>query len=223
MPKAPAPARAIRMASSPPGRAGRRAGARGARPRCWTPGRGRSGTAPRTVGPMAPRMISHMTSSIPSEPASRTYSMCGTSAQVVRVGDQPVEERVVELRVDEARAGPLQLVAHAAGAPDVDREVLVVALHRPADRLAQHVAAVAGRRRVLHHVHGQRDDPHRPLVRLAVDQGQRHGQAVVDVELVHEREVELVQDQRLGQVRRQVGVAADDRHRPRARTPRRRA
>ena len=31
---------------------------------------------------MAPRMISCMTSSIPSEPASRTYSMCGTSARL---------------------------------------------------------------------------------------------------------------------------------------------
>src|SRR5271170_2240082 len=78
--------------------------------------------------------------------------------QVVRVADQPVEERVVERGVDEARAGPLELVAHAAGAPDVNREVLAVALHGPADRLAQQVAAVAGRGRVLHHVHGERDD-----------------------------------------------------------------
>src|SRR5215831_9794457 len=134
--------------------------------------------------------------------------------QVVRVADQPVEERVVEPGIDEPGARPLQLVAHAAGAPDVDREVLAVALHRAADRLAQHVAAVAGRRRILHHVHGQRDDPHRPLGRLAVDQGQRHGEAVVHVEPVHQREVELVEDQRLRQVRGQVGVAADDRHRP---------
>src|ERR1700733_15720878 len=132
-------------------------------------------------------------------------------SEVVRVGDQPVEERVVELRVDEARAGPLQLVAHAAGAPDVHGEVLAVARHGPPDRLAQHVAPVPGRRRVLHNVHGQRDDAHRPLVGLAVDQRQRHGEAVVDVELVHQREVELVQDQRLCQVRGQVGMTADDR------------
>src|SRR5262245_32212123 len=87
--------------------------------------------------------------------------------QAVRIGDQPVEKRVVELGVDEARAGPLQLVAHAAGAPHVHRDVLAVARRGPADRLPQHVAAVAGRGRVLHHVHGQRDDPHRPRVRLA--------------------------------------------------------
>ena len=135
--------------------------------------------------------------------------------QVVRVADQPVEERVVELGVDEPGARALQLVAHAAGAPDLDREVPGIALHRPADRLAQHVAAVPGRRRVLHHVHGQRDDPYRPLLGLPVDQRQRHGEAVVDVELVHQREVELVQDQRLREMRRQIRVPADDRHRAR--------
>src|SRR5215813_1461998 len=63
--------------------------------------------------------------------------------QAVRVGHQPVEKHLVERGVDEARTGPLQLVAHAAGAPDVDREVLAVALHGPADRLPKHVAAVA--------------------------------------------------------------------------------
>ena len=55
---------------------------------------------------MAPRMISHMTSSIPSEPASRTYSMCGIQRQAVRVGDQPVEERVVERRLMKPARGP---------------------------------------------------------------------------------------------------------------------
>ena len=83
------------------------------------------------LGPMAPRMISCMTSSIPSEPASRTYSMCGTERQVVRVVDQPVEERVVELGVDEPGARPLQLMAHAAGAPDLHGQVLAEALPRP--------------------------------------------------------------------------------------------
>src|SRR5580704_5782082 len=39
-------------------------------------------------------------------------------SEAVRILDQPVEERVVELGVDEARARPLQLVAHAAGTPD---------------------------------------------------------------------------------------------------------
>src|ERR1035438_3454844 len=133
--------------------------------------------------------------------------------EAVRVLDEPVEERGVELLVDEARAGPLQLVAHAAGAPDVDREVFAEARRGPADRLAQAVAAVTGRRRVLHHVHGERNDLHRPLVGLAVDQGQRDGEAVVHVELVHQGEVELVEDERLRQVGSQIGTAADDRYR----------
>src|ERR1700722_10968294 len=74
-----------------------------------------------------------------------------------RVLDQPVHERVVPRLVDEARARALQLVAHPAGAPDVHVEVLVELLRHPADRLAEHEAAVGGGRRVLHHVHGQRD------------------------------------------------------------------
>src|SRR6266536_64677 len=117
--------------------------------------------------------------------------------EAVRVVDQPVEERGVELLIDEARTRPLQLVAHAAGAPDVDREVVVEALDGPTDRLAQVVAAVTGRGWVLHDVHGERDDLHGPLVRLAIDKGERDGEAVVDVELVHQGEVELVEDERL--------------------------
>ena len=86
-------------------------------------------------------------------------------------------------------------------------------LDRPADRLAEHEAAVAGGRRVLHHVHGERDDRDRPRLRLAVDQRQRHGEAVVDLHLVHQGEVELVEDEALGQVGGQVGAAGHDRHR----------
>src|SRR5215470_9093881 len=134
------------------------------------------------------------------------------AGQALGICDEPVHERVVERGVDEARPRPLELVAHAAGTPDVNRNVLGEALHGPADRLAQTVAAVAGRGRVLHDVDGERDDPHRPLPGLAVDQGQRHGEAVVDVELVQQGEVELVEDERLREVRGQVGMTADDRH-----------
>jgi hypothetical protein len=122
-----------------------------------------------------------MTSSIPLGARFPHVLEVRHERQVVRVANQPVEERVVKFGVDEPGTRALQLVTHAAGAPDVDGEVLAVALHGAADRLAQHVAAVAGRRRVLHHVHGQRDDLHRPLAWLAVDQGQRHGEAVVHV------------------------------------------
>ena len=85
------------------------------------------GFAPPATSAIAPRAISHITSSMPSEPASRTYSMCGTLRQALGVGDQPVEEAVVPLGVDQPGARPLQLVAHAAGAPDLHAQRLVVA------------------------------------------------------------------------------------------------
>ena len=75
----------------------------------------------------APRMISHMTISMPSEPASRRYSRCGILRSSLGVGDQLVEERLVELRLMRPARGALQLVAHPAGAPDLHVEVLVVA------------------------------------------------------------------------------------------------
>src|SRR5690606_15020017 len=46
--------------------------------------------------------------------------------QSLRIGDQPVEEGVVELAVDQPGARPLQLVAHAAGAPDLHLQRFVV-------------------------------------------------------------------------------------------------
>ena len=76
MPKAPAPASAtlIVIVGSP--------GSDGRRPCCWR-ARGRSGAStvgglPPATSAIAPRAISHITSSMPSLPASRTYSMCGT-------------------------------------------------------------------------------------------------------------------------------------------------
>ena len=127
--------------------------------------------------------------------------------QRVRVVDQLVEERVVELGVDEPGARALQLVAHAAGAPDLDVEVLVVALHRPAHGLAELEAAIAGRRRVLHDVDRERDDLHRPRLGLAEHQGQRHGEAVVDVILLMMVMSNSSRISDCGDVRGQVGVA----------------
>ena len=84
-----------------------------ARPPCSTPAHGRSGARPsawrrRATSAIAPRAISHITSSMPSEPASRTYSMLGIFARPRGIVDQPVEECVVPLLVDEAGARPLQ-------------------------------------------------------------------------------------------------------------------
>ena len=133
-----------------------------------------------------------------------------------RIGDQVVEEGRVEVAVDEAGAGPLQLVAHAAGAPDLDVERLVVRLDGTADRAAQGEAAPAGRDRVLDDVHRERDHPARPRVGLAEHQREWDGEPVVDVEPVHEGQVEVVEDDALGDVRGELGVADDVGDRPRS-------
>ena len=93
----------------------------------------------------APRMISHMTSSMPSEPASRTYSRCGMRDSASGSAIRRVDELLVQGLVDESGARPLQLVAHAAGAPDLHVEILVEGLDGAAQRLPELVAAHARR------------------------------------------------------------------------------
>ncbi len=82
--------------------------------------------------PCAPRMISHITISTPSEPDSRRYSKCGilrsSSGSAVRLS----RKRGVELLVDQPGARALQLMTHAAGAPHLDVQVFGVALDGPA-------------------------------------------------------------------------------------------
>src|SRR5664279_2722009 len=85
----------------------------------------------------------------------------------VRIVDQAIEEHLVELLVDQAGARTLQLVAHAAGAPDLHVERLFIGLDRLADRLAQHEAAAPRGRRILHDVDRERDHRARPGLRLA--------------------------------------------------------
>ena len=126
---------------------------------------------------------------------------------------QPVEVGQVERGVDQAGPRALKLMAHAPGTPDLDVDVLSVVVDGAPDRLAEQPAAVAGRRRVLHDVHRQRDDPHRPRCWLAEHQGQRHREPVVHVQLVHDGDVELVHDQGLGDVPGQLGMPLHDRDR----------
>ena len=82
---------------------------------------------PPAASAMAPRAISHITSSIASLPASRTYSRWGTWASRAGSSINAIEKAVVPFAVDETRPRPLQLVAHAARAPDLHVERLVVA------------------------------------------------------------------------------------------------
>ena len=110
---------------------------------------------------------------------------------------------------------PLQLVRHAAGAEDDDAQILRERLDGAPERLAEVAAAVARRRRELHDIHGQRNDPAGPFLRLAEHQGERHGQAMIDVHLVDDREIELVEDDRLRDMTGQHGMPDDGRHRPR--------
>src|SRR5450759_295679 len=131
------------------------------------------------------------------------------------ISDQAIEEGVVELLVDQPGARPLQLVAHAAGAPDLHVERFVVGLDGLADRLAEHVAAPARGRRILHDIDRERNHRARPRLRLAAHQAQRHGEAVVDVHLVDDGQIEIVLDHRLRDVRRELRMANHLGHRTR--------
>src|SRR5262249_45074742 len=87
------------------------------------------------------------------------------------------------------------------------------------DGAAEHETAMAGRWRIHHHIHGQRDHRARPvriLVDLAEQQVHRNGHAVIDRHLVDDGEVELVEDHRLGDVRGERRMTLYDRHRARA-------
>src|SRR5690348_13581942 len=53
------------------------------------------------------------------------------------VVDQPIEPAVVPLFVDESGTRSLELVAHSAGAPDLDIEIRVEGLHGIAEGLAE--------------------------------------------------------------------------------------
>ena len=74
-----------------------------------------------------------------------------------RVVNQFVQKGVVKFLVDESGARALQLVAHAAGPPDVHVQVFVVTFNRLADGLTELVAALTAGHRVLHHVDGKRN------------------------------------------------------------------
>ena len=120
------------------------------------------------------------------------------------VRDQPVEEALIQLPVDQPRARPLQLVAHAAGAPDLHVEIFVERLDRATHRLAELHSSDCpdggGYRTTLTASgitrHGQR--------RLTEHQRQRHGEPVVHVHLVDDGEVEVLLDHGLRDVRRRA-------------------
>src|SRR5690606_14092782 len=85
----------------------------------------------------------------------------------LRIARQIVEERFVELLVDESRTRPLNLMRHAACAEDHDVQILVPALDGLLDSLAEVVAAVARGCRILDDVDRERNHAHGPRLRLA--------------------------------------------------------
>ena len=161
-------------------------------------------------------MISHITISTPSAPASRISSRC----------DRRVSFFGFLVRLSRKAWSNFELIRPArwpliwCDMPPVPKittfKILGIGFDRLADRLAEHEAAVAGRRRILHHVDRERDHRARPFLRRAEHQVERHGEAVVDLHLVAQRQIELVEDHRLRDVRGELGMALHHRHRTRA-------
>src|ERR1700677_5152798 len=85
-------------------------------------------------------------------------------------------------------------MAHAARAPDMDVDVLGVAHDRLADRPAERQASRARGHGVLYDIDREGDDLARPCLDLAKDARERHGEAVVDVDLVDHGQVEILLD-----------------------------
>ena len=160
-------------------------------PPCSTPARDRSDAPRATCASSAPRMISHITSSMPSEPASRMYRRAASA-------------RAIPDRVTSCRGTALSnslLMSPARGPcswwlmPPVPQictlRFVVERIDGAADRPAELIAAIARRRRVLHDVDRERNHLARPRLRLPEHQRQRHGEAVIDVHAIDDREIEV--------------------------------
>ena len=74
---------------------------------------------------MAPRTTSHLTSSIPSGSGLAHVLHVLHRGLALGIDDHPLEGLVVPRLVDEAGSGSLELVVPAAGAPDLDLQVVV--------------------------------------------------------------------------------------------------
>ena len=87
--------------------------------------------------------------------------MCDIAAKPAGLGIKRSRKALSNaLLINPART--LQLVAHAAGSPDLRVKVCVKTTHSAADRLAQIKAALAAGNRLLHHVDRKRNHRARP-------------------------------------------------------------
>ena len=142
--------------------------------------------------------------------------MCGMAAQAVGVGNQRSRKALSNSLLISPARGPCSWWLMPPVPQICTFSVLVKALHRLADRLAQVEAALADgtgycTTLTANGITGQGQ----VLAGCAAHQRQRHGQAVVHVHLVDDGQVEILLDHRLRNVRGQFGVA-DDGHRARA-------
>ena len=162
-------------------------------------------------------MTSHITISMPSAPASRMYSMCGMRASAFGFLVRPSRKALSNFELIRPARGP-EIWCDMPPVPKITTlEVLREAVDRAADRLAEIVAALAGRRRILHDVDGERDDRAGPFLRRAEHEIERHGQPVIDLHLVDDGQVEAVENDRRRDVRGKLRMPFHHRHR--ARTP----
>ncbi len=124
----------------------------------------------------------------------------GLVRQPLGIVDHGVHALEVVFDVDDAGALALQLVRHAAGAEDHDLEVFRIGLDGLAQAVAKLQQPAGARNRVLDGIDGQRDALDRPLGQVPPHQRHGHDEAVVHQHLLAGRDVELLPDQRFGQV-----------------------
>ena len=142
----------------------------------------------------------------------------GDPGERQRILGQIVEERGVELPVDEPGAFALQLVRHPAGAINHDAEFAGKCFDGLGDGLTQLETTGAGRRRILHDVDADRDHLEGPRRRLSAGDRQGHGEPVIHRHFIGDGHVEFVEYERLRQVPREFGMALNRWNRPRTET-----
>src|SRR5690606_8576562 len=150
------------------------------------------------------------------EAAARRVVRDRDLGELLGVVRQKLEELLVPRRVVEAAALAVHLVRETARADDRNLDVLRIAQDRLAQRLAELVAALRRRYRELEHADLERHDAAGPVGLMRPEQGQRRERAVVEALVLEIREVELVGDERRGDVLRELRVALQRRQIARA-------
>src|SRR4051812_3164694 len=96
---------------------------------------------------------------------------------------------------------------HASGADHHHVHVGVERFHCFANRLAELEAALSSRGRILDDVYADWNNLEGPRVDVAADQGEWHGQSMINGHIVCNRHVEFVEDERLSDMPRQFRMS----------------